>query len=197
LARSACSSSSWLSARPVTAAHNDPDSRSRIEVSSRNARSGSGWRSSTSAVRKSSTYRWLPENPATKASTSRRPCSDSAASCNPAAHPSVRFSSATTAASGSFGVGLLGVIGVVVALVLVVLATVLVAVVLGLLGLGFLTGLTVAGGLLAAAILAFLFVLAVAFAAPATVGLALGRLLSAATAARSPAGSARWPSACW
>ena len=33
------------------------------------------------------------------------------------------------------------------------------------------------GGLLAAAILVFLFVLVVAFAAPATVGLALGRLL--------------------
>jgi hypothetical protein len=36
---------------------------------------------------------------------------------------------------------------------------------------------TVFGGLLAAAIVAFLFVIAVAFAAQATVGLALGRLL--------------------
>jgi hypothetical protein len=54
---------------------------------------------------------------------------------------------------------------------------VLVAVVLGLLGLGSLTGVTVFGGLLAAAILAFLLVLAVGFAAPAIVGLALGRLL--------------------
>jgi cytoskeletal protein CcmA (bactofilin family) len=77
----------------------------------------------------------------------------------------------------SFGVGILGFIGVIVALVLVVLVTVLVAIVLGLLGLGSLTGVTVFGGILVAAIIVFLFVLAVAFAAPATVGLALGRLL--------------------
>ena len=77
----------------------------------------------------------------------------------------------------SFGVGLLGVIGTIVALVLVVLVTVLVAVVLGLLGLGSLTGLTVFGGLLVVAIVVFLLVLALAFAAQATVGLALGRLL--------------------
>ena len=77
----------------------------------------------------------------------------------------------------SFGVGLLGFLAVIVALVLVVLATVLVAVLLGLLGLGSLTGVTVFGGLLVAAIIVFLFVLAVAFAAQATVGLALGRLL--------------------
>jgi len=77
----------------------------------------------------------------------------------------------------SFGVGLGGFLAVVVALVLVVLATVLVAVVLGLLGLGSLTGVTVFGGFLVAAIIVFLFVLAVAFAAQATVGLALGRLL--------------------
>jgi hypothetical protein len=77
----------------------------------------------------------------------------------------------------SFGVGFLGFIAVIVALVLVVLVTVLVAVVLGLLGLGSLTGVTAFGGLLVAAIIAFLFVLAVAFAAQATVGLALGRLL--------------------
>ena len=64
-----------------------------------------------------------------------------------------------------------------VALVGVVLATVLVAVVLALAGLGSLTGVTVFGGLLVAAIIVFLFVLAVAFAAQATVGLALGRLL--------------------
>ena len=77
----------------------------------------------------------------------------------------------------SLGVGILGFIGVVVAVVLVVLLTVLVAVVLGLLGLGSLTGVTVFGGLLVAAVVVFLFVLAVVFAAPATVGLALGRLL--------------------
>ena len=77
----------------------------------------------------------------------------------------------------SFGVGILGFIGVIVALVLVVLVTVLVAIALGLLGLGSLTGVTVFGGILVAAIIVFLFVLAVAFAAPATVGLALGRLL--------------------
>jgi hypothetical protein len=55
--------------------------------------------------------------------------------------------------------------------------TVLVAVVLGLLGLGSLTGMTVFGGILVAAIVVFLFLLAVAFAAQAIVGLALGRLL--------------------
>jgi cytoskeletal protein CcmA (bactofilin family) len=77
----------------------------------------------------------------------------------------------------SFGVGVLGFIAVIVALVLVVLVTVLVAVVLGLLGLGSLTGVTAFGGVLVAAIIVFLFVLAVAFAAQATVGLALGRLL--------------------
>jgi hypothetical protein len=78
----------------------------------------------------------------------------------------------------SFGIGILGFIGVIVALVLLVLVTVLVAVVLGLLGLGSLTGLTVFGGLLVAASVVFLLVLAVAFAAQATVGLALGRLLA-------------------
>jgi hypothetical protein len=77
----------------------------------------------------------------------------------------------------SLGVGILGFIGVLVALVLLILVTVLVAVVLGLLGLGSLTGVTVFGGLLVAAVVVFGFVLAVTFAAPATVGLALGRLL--------------------
>jgi cytoskeletal protein CcmA (bactofilin family) len=77
----------------------------------------------------------------------------------------------------SLGIGFLGFIGVVVALVLVILATVLVAVLLGLLGLGSLSGMTVYGGILVAAIIIFGFVLAVAFAAQATVGLALGRLL--------------------
>jgi cytoskeletal protein CcmA (bactofilin family) len=77
----------------------------------------------------------------------------------------------------SLGVGIVGVLAVVVALVLVVLVTVLVAIVLGLLGLGSLTGLTVFGGLLVAAVVVFLFVLALVFAAPATVGLAVGRLL--------------------
>ena len=77
----------------------------------------------------------------------------------------------------SFGVGILGFIGVIVALVLLVLATVLVAVALALLGLGSLTGVTVFGGILIAATIVFLFLLAVAFVAQATVGLALGRLL--------------------
>jgi cytoskeletal protein CcmA (bactofilin family) len=77
----------------------------------------------------------------------------------------------------SFGVGILGFVGVVVAMVLVVLVTVLVAVVLGLLGLGSLSGVTAFGGLLVVAALAFVFALAVAFAAQAVVGLALGRLL--------------------
>jgi hypothetical protein len=77
----------------------------------------------------------------------------------------------------SLGVGILGFFAVIVLLVLVILVTVLVAIVLGLLGLGSLTGVTVFGGILVAGIIVFLFVLAVAFAAQATVGLALGRLL--------------------
>jgi cytoskeletal protein CcmA (bactofilin family) len=77
----------------------------------------------------------------------------------------------------SLGVGILGVIGVVVLLVLVILVTVLVAVGLGLLGLGPLVGAAVFGGTLAAGIVAFLFFVAVAFGAQATVGLGLGRLL--------------------
>jgi cytoskeletal protein CcmA (bactofilin family) len=77
----------------------------------------------------------------------------------------------------SLGVGALGFIGVAVLLVLVVLVTVLVALVLGLLGLGSLTGMTVFGGILVAAIVVFLFLLAVAFAAQAAAGLALGRVL--------------------
>jgi cytoskeletal protein CcmA (bactofilin family) len=77
----------------------------------------------------------------------------------------------------SFGVGILGFVGVIVALGLLLFVTVLVAIVLGLLGLGSLTGVTVFSGILVAAIVVFLFILAVAFAAQATVGLALGRLL--------------------
>jgi cytoskeletal protein CcmA (bactofilin family) len=77
----------------------------------------------------------------------------------------------------SFGIGILGVIGVVVVLVLVILLTVLVAIVLSLLGLGPLAGAAVFGGSLLAAIIAFLFFVAVAFGAQAAVGLALGRLL--------------------
>jgi cytoskeletal protein CcmA (bactofilin family) len=77
----------------------------------------------------------------------------------------------------SLGVGVLGFIGVVVLLVLVLLVTVLLAVGLGLLGLGPLVGATVFGGTLAAGVVAFLFFVAVAFGAQATVGLGLGRLL--------------------
>jgi cytoskeletal protein CcmA (bactofilin family) len=75
------------------------------------------------------------------------------------------------------GIGLLGFVGVIVALVLLILVTGLVAIVLALAGLGSLTGMTVFGGLLVGAVLIFLLILAVAFVAPATVGLALGRLL--------------------
>jgi hypothetical protein len=77
----------------------------------------------------------------------------------------------------ALGVGILGFVGVIVALVLVALVTALVAILLALLGLGSLAGVTVFAGLLVAAIIAFLFVVAVAFAAQATVGLAVGRLL--------------------
>jgi len=77
----------------------------------------------------------------------------------------------------SLGVGVLGFIGVIVGLVLLLLITVLVAVVLGLLGLGSLTGITLFAGLLVAAMVVFLLVLAVGFAAQAVVGLALARLV--------------------
>jgi cytoskeletal protein CcmA (bactofilin family) len=77
----------------------------------------------------------------------------------------------------SLGFGVLGFIGVIIGLVLLLLVTILVAVVLGLLSLGSLTGITLFAGLLVAAILVFLFVLAIAFAAQAVVGLALGRLV--------------------
>jgi cytoskeletal protein CcmA (bactofilin family) len=77
----------------------------------------------------------------------------------------------------SLGIGVLGCIGVVVGLFLLLLVTILVAVVLGLLSLGSLTGITLYAGLLVAAIAVFLFILAIAFAAQAVVGLALGRLV--------------------
>jgi cytoskeletal protein CcmA (bactofilin family) len=77
----------------------------------------------------------------------------------------------------SLGFGVLGFIGVIIGLVLLLLVTILVAVVLGLLSLGSLTGITLFAGLLVAAIVVFLFVLAIAFAAQAVVGLALGRLV--------------------
>ena len=88
----------------------------------------------------------------------------------------------------SFGIGILGFIAVIVLVVLVILVTGLVAVVLGLLGLGSLTAVTVVGGILVAAVAVFLFVLAVVFAAPATVGLALGRLLFRGEGGSFPSG---------
>jgi hypothetical protein len=77
----------------------------------------------------------------------------------------------------ALGVGLLAFIGVVVTLILISLVTALVAVVLALLGLGSLSGLTAFAGILVAAIIAFVFVLTVGFAAQATIGYAVGRLL--------------------
>jgi cytoskeletal protein CcmA (bactofilin family) len=77
----------------------------------------------------------------------------------------------------SFVVGILGVIGVAILLVLVVLVTVLLTIVLGLLGLGSLAAAIVFAGILAGGVVAFLTILALAFGAQATVGLALGRLL--------------------
>ena len=77
----------------------------------------------------------------------------------------------------AFGVGLLAFIGVIVTLILVALVTALVAIVLALLGLGSLSAVTVFGGVLIVAIIAFVFVLAVGFAAQATIGNAIGRLL--------------------
>lgn len=77
----------------------------------------------------------------------------------------------------ALGVGLLAFVAVIVALILLAVATTLVAIVLGLLGLGGLTAVTVFAGILVAAIIAFALVLAVGFAAQATVGYAIGRLL--------------------
>jgi len=77
----------------------------------------------------------------------------------------------------SFGVGILAMIGVVVLLVLVILLTVLVAIVLGLAGLGQLGGVIVFAGILLAAVIVFLLLVAVGFGAQAAVGLALGGLV--------------------
>lgn len=77
----------------------------------------------------------------------------------------------------SLGIGVLGFVGVIVGLVLLLLVTILAAVLLGLLSLGSLTGIALFGGLLLAAAVVFLFIVAVAFAAQAVVGLALGRLV--------------------
>jgi hypothetical protein len=96
------------------------------------------------------------------------------------ARPTLDRGAAGTAREGplvSLGVGFLGFIGVIVALVLLILITVVVAVVLGLLGLESLTGVTVFAGLLVAAIIVFLLVLAAGFVAQAVAGLALGRLV--------------------
>ena len=51
LARSSASSVARPPGWPVTASHSGPDSRSRIEVSSRNRRTSSGWRCTTSSTR--------------------------------------------------------------------------------------------------------------------------------------------------
>jgi cytoskeletal protein CcmA (bactofilin family) len=77
----------------------------------------------------------------------------------------------------SFGVGILAVVGAVLLLGLLVLLTVLVAIVLGLVGLGSLAGVAVFGGILVAAVVVFLLIMAVGFGAQAVVGLALGWLL--------------------
>jgi cytoskeletal protein CcmA (bactofilin family) len=77
----------------------------------------------------------------------------------------------------SFLIGILAFIGVIILLIAVVLVTVLLAIGLGLLGLGGLAGTVAFAGALAVAIVCFLFLVAVAFGAQATVGLALGRLV--------------------
>lgn len=77
----------------------------------------------------------------------------------------------------SLGAGVLGTFGFAVLVLAVILVTTLVAIVLGLLGFGLLTGTAVFGGILAGGILALLFFVAMAFGAPAAVGIALGRLL--------------------
>jgi cytoskeletal protein CcmA (bactofilin family) len=77
----------------------------------------------------------------------------------------------------SFGVGILAFIGVVILLIVVVLVSVLLAIAFGLLGLGSLAATVAFSGALTAAIITFLFLVAVGFGAQATVGLALGQLV--------------------
>jgi cytoskeletal protein CcmA (bactofilin family) len=77
----------------------------------------------------------------------------------------------------SFLIGILGFIGVIILLIAVVLVTVLLAIGFGLLGLGGLAGTVAFAGGLAVAVICFLFLVAVAFGAQATVGLALGQLV--------------------
>lgn len=87
----------------------------------------------------------------------------------------------------SIGVGILTFVGFFVAVPALVLAAVLLAILFGLLGLGGLVAVIVSGALVALAVLAFLFFFALAFVAPAAVGLALGRLVAPDGGAR-----ARW-----
>jgi cytoskeletal protein CcmA (bactofilin family) len=87
----------------------------------------------------------------------------------------------------SLGVGVLGVLGLVVLVLGLLLVTVLLAIGLGLVRLGDLIGLTIFGTGTLLTILGFLFYVVAAFAAHATVGLALGRLAVGA----SP-GARRW-----
>jgi cytoskeletal protein CcmA (bactofilin family) len=77
----------------------------------------------------------------------------------------------------SFGVGILGIIGFIILLIVVIVVTVLLAIALGLLGLAELAGTIAFAGALAAAIIVFLFLVAVGFSAQATVGMALGQLV--------------------
>ena len=101
LACSSCCKRRSPSEPPVSRSASSPFTRSSTEVRSSSRRAGSLWRSSTSASRYSATVRSLPENSAANRSGSGCPASDSAASRNPAAQPSVRSYNDPSAGSDS------------------------------------------------------------------------------------------------
>ena len=99
MARSSASSITWPPVRPVTASHSSPDSRSRIEVSSKNPRTSLG-------LELQHLLGQIVEDVAVAAVERRHEAGNirltserEAASCSPAAQPSVRAVNASTAAS--------------------------------------------------------------------------------------------------
>jgi hypothetical protein len=87
----------------------------------------------------------------------------------------------------SVGVGVLSLIGSVVLAIVVLIVILLLGILLGLLGLGGLFATLILGVLLFLMVLAFLLAVAIAFVAPAVVGLAVGRILL-----RDGSGIRRW-----
>lgn len=96
----------------------------------------------------------------------------------------------------ALGGGLLAFVGYIAFVIAALLAMVLLAILFGLLQVGSLVAIDILGGLLAIFVVTFVFVLAIAFAADALVGLTVARWAMArlATGATGPAGAAesRW-----